>query len=312
MAVLRPLAAAAILLSGFLLAPGTAAAAPPRVVATIEPLHSLVAAVMAGVGEPMLLVPGGASPHVYSIKPSEAEALQHADLVVWVGPALEHFLEDSLDSLAPKARRVEALEVPGVKLRKARAGGSWEPDDDEPAGSGHESDVDPHLWLDPQNAERIVEAVAAALTELDPQDAAAYKANAGKTVAGLERLRAELARQLAPVAGRPFIVFHDAYGYFEQAFGLTAVGSVTVSPEQTPSARRVAELRAKIGRLGAICLFREPQFTPRLVETLAGGTGARVGVLDPLGADLTPGPDAYPALLRQLANSLTGCLGGTG
>ncbi|MEX2629978.1 MAG: zinc ABC transporter substrate-binding protein [Tistlia sp.] len=325
--------------AAFLLSCGSSAAAEaPRVVATIGPLQSLTAAVMAGVGSPALLVPGGASPHAYSLRPSEAAALQAADLVVWIGPALERFLEEGLDSLAPRARRIEVLELAGLTLLEPREGGNWDShahdlagehshdeehdhDDHDEAADGHEGHgeddhrygaVDAHVWLDPRNAQTIVQAIAGTLTELDPEHAAVYRDNAAGTVERIEGLRGELAAQLAPVAGRPFVVFHDAYGYFERAFSLNAVGSVTVSPEQQPSARRIAELRTRIRELGAACLFREPQFAPRLVETLSEGGGLRIGVLDPLGADLAPGPEAYPRLLRNLADSLSDCLAGGG
>lgn len=296
------------------------AAEAPRVVATINPLHSLTAAVMEGVGTPSLLLSGAASPHSYSLRPSEAAALQNADLIVWIGPALERFLEESLGALAPGARQVEVQELPGLLLREPREGGDWESHDHEHEkhaetehghGAHDHGAIDPHVWLDPGNAERLVLGVADALSQIDPGHAALYQANADKTVARLEGLETDLKGRLAPVADKPFIVFHDAYGYFEQAFGLNAVGSVTVSPEQAPSARRVAELQDKIEGLGAVCLFREPQFAPRLVDTLAEETGARVGVLDPLGAELTPGPDAYPRLLENLADSLVLCLQGT-
>lgn len=324
MKAMRCLAAAGLL---FWSAP--AAAEPPRVVATIGPLHSLTAAVMTGAGTPTLLVPGGASPHAYSLKPSEARALQQADLVVWVGPALERFLADGLTSLAPDARLVEALEVPGITLREGGhehehsehehehgepAHGEPAPGEPEPGhGDAHDhATVDPHVWLDPDNAAAIVTAVAEALAARDPERAGLYRDNAQATRARLASLEKELRGALAPVAGKPFVVFHDAYGYFEAAFGLNDVGAVTVNPEQPPSPRRVAELRERIRELGALCLFREPQFAPRLIETLAEGSGARVGVLDPLGADLGPGPEAYFELLRRLADELLACLGREG
>lgn len=336
---LAKLATAALLVVGALPAVAADEAGAPAVVATIGPLHSLASAVMQGVGAPSLLVPGGASPHAYSLRPSEAGSLQEADLIVWVGPQLERFLEEGLESLAKGTRQVEVLAIDGLHLRAPREGGTWEAHDHEAEGEGHhhepdhesehghESDhdhahdhdhgpagarADPHVWLDPHNAEMIVEAIATALAEIDADRAETYWANAVRIVQELEELETALKAKLVPVAGRPFIVFHDAYGYFEESFGLSAVGSVTVSPEQPPSARRVAELRRRIEALGAVCLFREPQFAPRLVETIAEGTGARIGVLDPLGSDLVPGPRAYPMLLTDLADSLVECLDETG
>lgn len=168
--------------------------------------------------------------------------------------------------------------------------------------------MDTHIWLGPDNAKAMTRAIAAALAEVDPDNAATYLANADAAVATLAALGEELRETLAPVREAPFIVFHDAYQYFEQAFGLNAVGSVTVSPEILPGTAQLAELRARVEAAGATCVFAEPQFEPRLVTMLTDGTTARKGVLDPLGADLAPGADAYPQLLRNLADALVDCL----
>lgn len=286
------------------------ALADPEVVVSIKPLHSLVARVMQGVGEPALLVGGGASLHSYSLKPSQAAALERADLVVWVGPGFERFLEQPLAALAADAAEVEALELPGMTLLAPREGGAWEVDDHD---HGHEDEhaeggVDGHLFLDPGNAEILAQAVAEALTALDPANAAVYAANAAALLDELAALDAEVADILAPVRGHRFVVFHDAYQYFEAHYGLAAIGSIVVSPEQPPGARRLAEIRDKIATLGAVCVFAEPGFEPALVETVVEGTGARVGQLDPEGAGLPEGPGAYPALLRGLAKFLRACL----
>jgi zinc transport system substrate-binding protein len=277
-------------------------------------VHSLVAAVMEGAGTPALLVQGAASPHTYSLKPSDARALGGADIVFWVGHGMEVFLEDSIATLAPKATIVPLAESPVLELLPVREGGTFEPhadDVEEGHDDEHEHDhgeVDMHFWLDPENAIIMTGRIAAELVAADPANATLYQANADKLVAALGALEDEIAATLAPVQSKPFIVFHDAYQYFERRFGLTVAGSITVSPEVMPGAQRVGELHAKLQSLGPACIFAEPQFEPAVVATIAEGTGAKTGVLDPEGAGLTEGPGLYAELLRGLAASLRDCL----
>jgi zinc transport system substrate-binding protein len=360
-------------LAAVLMLSAGAAAAAPRVVADIAPVHSLVARVMQGVGEPALILPPGASPHGYALRPSEARRLQDAELVFWIGPELTPWLDGPIDALAGRAAAVSLRAVPGVTLLPVRQGAAFEAhegahgDDDhgeEAAGHGHDhaaeakagtrerddgrdhageakaaahdhdhdhdhadraaaeahdhdhdhdhdhahGATDEHIWLDPENAKAWLSAIAAALSEADPANAGAYFANAKAGKAELDALTAELDTALAPARGRGFVVFHDAYQYFEARFGAPAAGSITVSDAAAPSAARVAEIRALLKEIGAGCVFAEPQFPARIVETVAEGTGARTGVLDPLGASLTPGPGLYGDVLRGMAASLVACL----
>jgi zinc transport system substrate-binding protein len=283
------------------------AVASPKVVASIKPIHALVAGVMAGVGEPAVIVAGGASPHLYTLKPSDAERLEHADIVFWVGPIFEGFLAKPLKSLAGKAQIVELDRAPGIVLLPAREGGAWEADEHRDQAAGAE-EQDGHLWLDPENARAIVRLAAARLAALDPAHASAYAANGAGLDRRLDALDADLRQRLAAVKGMPFVVFHDAYQYLERRYGLAAIGSISVSPENRPGARRLQEIRAKIVTLGARCVFSEPPFEPRLVDTVIAGTSARTGVLDPEGAGLAPGPELYVALINGLADALTSCL----
>jgi zinc transport system substrate-binding protein len=305
--MLKPCFLAAALIAGLSF---DAAAAVPDVVASIKPLHSLAARLMQGVAEPKLLVDGAASLHSFSLKPSQARALEEAELVLWAGPALETFLHDPLEALAQDALIVEAMALPGMLLLAPREGGAWEGhgDHEDEQDHDHEGAVDGHLFLDPANAMTLAAALAAALVELDPDHAAAYSANAAALQAELEALDREVTEMLAPVRERPFVVFHDAYQYFERRYDLAALGSITVSPEQPPGARRLAEIRDRIEALGALCVFAEPGFEPALVETVLAGTGARSGVLDPEGIALDPGPALYGSLMRGLAQSLRECL----
>ncbi|ADZ71130.1 zinc ABC transporter substrate-binding protein [Polymorphum gilvum] len=347
---LRSSALALVLAAG--LAPSAGAGEAVAVAASIKPVHSLVAAVMDGVGAPGIIVDGAASPHTYALKPSTARVLEKAELIFWVGPRLETFLVKPLETLGAGARSIELGEAHDLTLLPVRAGGAFERhshDDEDDDGDehghreaaqphdthahgeaakdhdghahadqesrdhgGHDHDgMDSHIWLDPMNAKAMVHEIEEALSEADPANAERYKANAEAVEARLDALTAEIAAELAPVKDRSFVVFHDAYQYFEARFGLAAAGSITVSPEVMPGAERVADLRAKIKDLKVACVFSEPQFQPKLVSVLVEGTQARAGVLDPLGADLADGPELYFDLIRGLAASVKDCLSGS-
>ena len=297
--------------------------AAPDVVASIKPIHSLVAAVMQGVGEPALIVKGSASPHTYALRPSDAGALENADIVFWTGHGMELFLASALDTLAVDAEVVELAETPGITLLPVREGGAFEAHshgdeadhDHDHDHDGHDHDDhdhgadDMHFWLDPENAKLMVTEIADRLSVADPDNAATYAANAETTIAGLDALQAEIAATLTPIQDKPFIVFHDAYQYFEARFGLELAGSVTVTPDVMPGAARIDELKAKVAELGATCVFAEPNFEPTIVRVITEGTETKAGVLDPEGGALTEGIELYPTLLRGLATSLVDCLG---
>jgi zinc transport system substrate-binding protein len=307
--ILRILGLAAILLGGGALAP--AQAEPPTVVASIKPIQSLVAGVMQGAGVPQLLIKGLASPHAYSLRPSEARALSEADLVFWVGPELETFMVKPLAALAAEVKAVALAMAPGVERLPTRAGGMWEADADDAHDAAHlRSDM--HVWLDPRNAEAMVDAIVGALSSAAPERAATWRANGARLRSELDQLDRGLEARLAPVRDRPFVVFHDGYQYFEHRYRLNAVGAITVDPERRPGAQRLRAIQARLGALEAACVFAEPQFEPALVDTLLEGTKARKGVLDPLGAALDAGPDQYFQLLDGLAASLVDCLVGPG
>jgi zinc transport system substrate-binding protein len=320
--------------------------AAAQVAVDVAPVHSIVARVMAGIGEPSLIVPPGASPHGYALRPSDAAALEAADLVVWVGPSLSPWLEGPLDALAPDAARLALAEADGVRLLPVRAGGPFEAhehgdehdhdhgDEDHADHDGHdhsethdhdhgtaeaddhghddhahaEGAVDPHLWLDPRNGVAIAAAVADALAAVDPDNAAAYTLNAAGFATEMDALGAELEAALAPLAGKGYFVFHDAYAYFEDRFGLPAAGSIALGDAEAPAASRVREIGDRIASEEIVCVFAEPQFEPKLIETVIEGSAARKGMLDPIGAALPPGADLYPALLRGLATDLAACL----
>lgn len=282
--------------------------APPQVVASIKPIHALVAGVMQGVAEPQLLVKTG-SPHGYVLRPSEARALSQADLIVWVGEDLEGFLAKPLSTLARNARQLELMEALRPDLLPLRSGGSWERHNHT---DNHQHDVhhhegmalNPHLWLSPRLAGKVVARVAAELSAVDPGREQLYQRNAEQLQQRLNELDRTLRAKLAAVKEIPFVVFHDAYQYFETAYQLNAVGSITIDPDRKPGVKRLLEMRQKIKRLDARCVFSEPQFEPKLVATIIEGTGARNGQLDPVGAELEPGVDSYFQLLNRLADDL--------
>lgn len=282
-------------------------AAAPRVVTTILPLHSLVSGVMEGVAEPRLLIGANASPHDYALKPSDARALAEANLIVWVGEGLESMLAQPLNSLAGNAEVLTLSKTEGMRLLPVREGGAWGVHDHEEE-HGHGGEMDTHLWLSPNNARRIVAVIAERLGDMDPDNASRYQTNAATMTAQIKTLEARLQQQLAPVHELPYIVFHDAYHYFEEAFALHPVGAIAISPERRPGARRIIEIRKALRDSGARCIFSEPQFRPAIVEVVMEGSHARHGVLDPLGTSFTPGKGQWFALMQGLADSLSGCL----
>jgi zinc transport system substrate-binding protein len=347
---------------------GAAQADAPRVATDIAPVHSLVARVMDGVGAPDLIIQKGASPHAYSLRPSEAGALQGAEIVFWIGPDLTPWMADAAETLAGDARIVTLLDLPETTRLEFREGALFEAhshegehghdheaghDDDhkhdheheaghdhdehkhehEKAGHDHDHDhehghedhkhedqkhddhahahgaQDPHAWLSPANAAVWFDAIAATLSEADPENAATYAANASAGKAELGTLTGEIAQQLEPVKGKAFIVFHDAYQYFEDAFGLSAAGAISLSDATDPSPARIAEIQGRIRAEGIDCVLAEPQFNEAIVATVTEGTEVGTGVVDPLGSTLDLGPGFYPALIRDLAAQLAECLG---
>ena len=282
----------AFALAGLLALTATPAAAAPRVVASILPVHSLLARVMTGIGTPALLLPADRSPHLASLRPSQARALARADAVFWIGPGLETFLAGPLARLARNARVVALAEAPGVRTR--------------PGGAGTPEDF--HLWLDPRNAAAMGRAMAATLAAIDPANAPRYAANGRRLEAALAALETEIAARLAPLRDRPFVVYHDAYRHFAARFGLHPLAAITPVPGRPPGARHLARVRALIAAAGPTCLFHEPGASPAILETIAGAGPIHRGVLDPLGVGIAPGPEAYATLMRRIAGALADCL----
>ena len=318
----------------------SSANAETKVVASIKPIHSLASYLMDGIGKPDLIVDGYASPHGFALKPSHAKMLQEADIVFWVGEDLENFLEKPLGSIAKKAEKIELLEIKGLTKLKFRERNIFEEHDDhghddhakkeddhddhDHDKEGHKEDdhdkeghdehgheghahgeYDPHIWLDPMNAKVILSEMAEHLIENDPKNEAKYKANLKKAHKDLDKLTKKVKSEL----NKDFksIVFHDAYQYFEERFGINILGAFTVNTDVMPGAEQLAEIREVIEHDKVSCIFSEPQFNPDIIKAVAKDTNVATGVIDPLGATLNPGKDLYFDLISNMSKSFKGC-----
>ncbi|MBF0630605.1 MAG: zinc ABC transporter substrate-binding protein [Magnetococcales bacterium] len=280
----------------------------PRVVASIKPIHALVSGVMRGVGEPELLLPGSASPHAHALRPSEMALLTRADLIFWVGAELETFLIKPLQQRRQNVRIVTLHQAPGIHLLPNREqGGNLDHHADEHGKHLHGT-MDMHLWLDPVNASAMVRLIRQSLEQADPSHAGQYRENAQRLEQRIEAFTTETAQRLAGIKNKPFIVFHDAYHYFENRFGLAVAGFVSVNPERPISARRLQEIHTLLKDSGASCIFSEPQFEPALVDAIVRDQPIRKGTLDPVGSDTPMGEEGWFVLMNQLVSNLTKCL----
>jgi len=269
-----------------------AAAAVPRVVTDFGPVESLVAQVMGDLGTPVMLLALGADPHDFQMKPSQARALAEADLVVWIGPELTPALQHAVGALGASAHAVGLLHQGGGAVRRFEDGG-----------------IDPHAWLDPTIAGQWLATISAELARQDPEHADTYATNAAAAGAALVALDAELAAQLAPVRAVPFVVFHDALGYFADHYGLQVAGAIELTDAAAPGAAQLAHIRGVLVEGGAVCVFPEAGRDPKFLATVAAGSGARIGAAQDIEAiTLPPGPGQYAAMLRALAATLTDCL----
>ena len=310
-----------------------------KVVASIKPIHSLVSYVMDGVGKPDVIVDGYNSPHGFSLKPSHAKMIENADLIIWVGEDLEAFLEKPLNTISKKAVNIEIMDLSGIKKLKFREKNIFEGHDDhghghkekkhDDHGHGHKEkkhddhghkeakhddhghdkhahgEHDPHVWLDPMNAKVIIKEIENQLVKLDPDNSSKYKANSKKAQSELDNLTRNIKKDLK--GNLRFVVFHDAYQYFENRFGIKVLGALTVNPDVLPGAEQLSEIREVIEHEKVNCLFSEPQFNPAIIKSIAKDTKIKTGVLDPLGATLDKGKGMYSELLQSMYASFKGC-----
>jgi zinc transport system substrate-binding protein len=369
--------------------PMFAVAEAPSVAVDIAPLHSLVSQVMKGVEEPALLIPAEASPHSYSLRPSQAKALSEADVVFWMGESLTPWLEKAINNVADSSQKVEMLELASTTKYEFREGATFEGHDhheedghhdehdkheehnheehhheknqshnehtdhhdekhhdeheehsflervmaffgsdhdshehaeehqhDHHEEHGHEDEhdhhdhegADPHAWLDPENAKAWIVEIEKTLSKQDPKNAATYAKNADKATANLDKLILETRSQVEALGELKYIVFHDAYQYFEKRFDISAAGSISLGDAEDPSPARIAEIRNTVKTLGVNCVFTEPQYNAGLVENVfEGSTISAIGVMDPLGASIEEGSQHYALLIQGMVKSLSQC-----
>lgn len=290
---------------------GPALAGPPKVVTSIRPVQALVYAVMGEIGVPDVLLPPGVSPHAFTLKPSQAELLNQADIVFWIGPGLETALEGPLETLAARARVVRLIDAPGLDLihYAEDAAGHDHEADAEPGHEDHDHGaVDPHVWLSPKNAQALIDAIAAELGALSPGNAGLYAKNAKLAKNRLKLLENKTRDMLSHVQGVPYLVTHDAFAYLARDFGLNEAGRVQLTPGRDPGAKHMAEIRETIKNKGVKCIFSEPQFTSAPVRNLAQETGVRLGELDPLGASLEFSDTLHVRIIQQVSLKLDECL----
>ena len=316
----------------------TPANAEIKVVTSIKPIHSLASYLMDGAGKPDLIVDGFNSPHGFSMKPSHAKMLQNADLIFWIGEDLENFLEKPLNSIAKKAEKIELIEIKGLNVLKFRERNIFEEheghddhgndtkkekhddhgddakkekhDDhghdakkeehDDHEGHGH-GEYDPHIWLDPINAKVILNEITEHLIENDSKNAATYKSNLAEALAKIDKLIIDVITETN--TDLSYVVFHDAYQYYENRFNVNILGAMTVNPDVMPGAEQIHEIHEVIEHDNVSCILSEPQFNPDIIKSIAKDTSVKTGVLDPLGANLKPGKDLYFDLIRNMSAS---------
>ena len=328
--------------SAITLLTGSAAIADsPRVVTDIAPVHSLVSRVMDGIGKPDLIVPNETSPHDYRLRPADAEALESAGLVFWMGEGLTPWMERALDSLSGEATIIELLALDETVTLPFREGALFDAHDhsehdnhddhddhdhdkehddhddhddhdhdkehDDHAGHDH-GEFDPHAWLSTDNAKTWLNVIAAKLSSVDPANAGGYFANASEAIAELDALDKEVDEMLDTVRGGKFIVFHDAYQYFETVYDFPASGAISLGDASDPGAARIAEIAKRIEGENIQCVLSEPQFNANMVDTVMAGTEAKTEVIDPLGFGIEPGASLYTKLIKGMATSLVNCL----
>ncbi|MGY9022454.1 MAG: zinc ABC transporter substrate-binding protein [Rhodobacterales bacterium] len=286
----------------------------PNVSVDIAPLHSLVASVMNGVGVPSLIIPPGSSPHDHQLRPSEAKAMQDANIVFWMGEELTPWMENAVKTLSSNASVTTFLENDKTSLLEFREGALFEAhdhedeqhDDEEHDEQGHGSH-DPHAWLSPNNAKAWLDVIAAQLSSYDTENAGVYFTNAASAKSEIEMMIAEINLALDPIRGGKFIVFHDAYQYFENDFDFQASGAISIGDASDPSPARIAKIQKRIRDEEINCVLAEPQFKANLVQTVMEGSQANTNVIDPLGAGLKPGILLYNKLIKNMAQSLADC-----
>ena len=314
-----------------LFAGSLAANAEIKVVTTIKPLHSLISNVMDGVGEPSLIIEGSTSPHSFVLKPSHAKMIEQADIIFWIGEDIETFMEKPLESIAKNAKKISFMELASIEKLKFREENIFEYDNHDDHGHGedkdhddhghgekkdhdnhghgheghHHGEFDAHIWLDPANAKEMLHEIAHELADLDPDNASKYESNADQAIKSIDKMIKDIDTNINKDAR--FIVFHDAYQYFETRFGVVTAGALTLNTDVLPGAKQISEIQEVITERNIKCIFSEPQFNPKIIETIAQDTGIKTGVLDPLGSIFDANKMQYFKLINDLGNKLKDC-----
>ena len=289
------------------------------VITTIQPINALVNAVIGNTGGSTLLIPSEVSPHEFKLKPSDVKTLQDGNIIFYISNHLESSITKVFKNLPKNIKIVNLMEETGINHLAIRDNEAWErhdhhddhdkhakKDDDH---DDHEKEDDVHIWLDPDNAIKIIQKVNKELSLLFPENSQIYNKNATNITNKITELKSELKEELLSIKDKPYIVFHDAYQYFEKVFGLNAVGSIALEDDVATSPKQISYIRNKIIKSNVSCVFQEPQFDNKLVKTVVEGTDAKIGTLDPLGVDIANKKDFYLQLLRNMSKSLKECLG---
>ena len=295
------------------------------VVTTIQPINSLVSSVIGNTGKTISLIPAEISPHEHKLKPSDTKKLQNANIIFFVSDHLESSIAKVFDKLPKNIKIINLMEESGVKRLAIRDNEAWErhdhhhghgdhDDHDKHAKKhdghdNHEKEDDVHIWLNPDNAVKIIKKINKELSLYFPENAKTYNKNANQMINKINQLKVELKNELSDIKDKPYVVFHDAYQYFETSFGLNAVGSVALEGDVASSPKQIAFIKDKIVKLKASCVFQEPQFDSKLIKIVVEGTNAQIGTLDPLGVNIKGKENFYLQLLKNMAKSLKDCLG---
>ena len=291
-----------------------------KVVTTIKPLHSLISRIMETRGEPQLIIEGTNNPHTFVFKPSHAKMIEEADIVFWIGEDLEAFMEKPLNSLAKDTKKIAFMDSESIEKLKFREENIFDDHDDHDDHDGHDDEhddhaghhdghnhgeFDAHIWLDPENAKEMVKIIRDELIKIDPEGQRQYSVNTAGATLELDNLINNVEKELSKDIS--YIVFHDAYQYFETRFGVKSAGALTLNPDVLPGAKQIADIQDLISDKGIKCIFSEPQYNPKIIETLGNDMNISTGVMDPLGAFIDPGPTMYVELINGIANSIKEC-----
>ena len=277
-----------------------------KVVTTIKPIHSLVAGVMDGLGSPSLIVDGSNSPHNFSLKPSHAKMIEDAEIIFWVGEDLETFMIKSLESIANNATKVSFMDLDNITKLKFKEENILEVEGYDDDHDKHaDGEFDAHIWLDPKNAIEIVNEIAKTLSLKDPNNKNVYYSNAEKLNHSLNELIEKI--NLSINKDARFIVFHDAYQYFEKRFDVSSAGALILNEEALPSAKKVSEIHKIIKKQNINCIISEPQFNPNIIKSIAQDSSILTGSFDPLGSNFDTNKNLYFEMILSLSNSLKDC-----